>query len=141
MSIFKVILVRIFPYSGKIRTRITPNTDTFQAVFLNNQFQRVFIIKLSNFWMESRCFPGFNSWATNFWVYINNICSNLSTNVKLFADHTSLFSIMNDGNESFENLRNDLSIISNWAYQWKMYFNPDRSKQAQEVIFSRKTSI
>ena len=91
--------------------------------------------------MESRCFPGFNSWATNFWVYINDICSNLSTNVKPFADDTSLFSIMNDGNESFENLRNDLSIISNWAYQWKMYFNPDRSKQAQEVIFSRKTSI
>ena len=91
--------------------------------------------------MESRCFPGFNSWATNFWVYINDIYSNLSTNVKPFADDTSLFSIMNDGNESFENLRNDLSIISNWAYQWKMYFNPDRSKQAQEVIFSRKTSI
>ena len=27
------------------------------------------------------------------------------------------------------------------AYQSKMSFNPDRSKQAQEVIFSRKTSI
>ena len=23
-------------------------------------------------------------------------------------------------------------------FQWKMSFNPDRSKQAQEVIFSRK---
>ena len=76
-----------------------------------------------------------------FLVYINDICSNLSTNVKLFADDTSLFSIVNDANKSFENLSNDLCIISNWAYQWKMSFNPDRSKQAQEVIFSRKTSI
>ena len=33
------------------------------------------------------------------------------------------------------------SSISNWTYQWKMSFNPDRSKQTQEVIFSRKTLI
>ena len=26
----------------------------------------------------------------------------------------------------------------NWAFRWKMSFNPDPSKQAQEVIFSRK---
>ena len=26
-----------------------------------------------------------------------------------------------------------------WTYQWKMPFNPDVSKQAQEVIFSEKT--
>ena len=66
------------------------------------------------------------------------ICNNLSTNVKFFADDTSLFSIVNDANKSFENLSNNISI---WAYQWKMSFNPDRPKQAQEVIFSRKTSI
>ena len=30
--------------------------------------------------------------------------------------------------------------ISNWAFQWKMGFNPDPNKQAQEVIFSRKTN-
>ena len=28
--------------------------------------------------------------------------------------------------------------IEFWALQWKMSFNPDISKQAQEVIFSRK---
>ena len=26
-----------------------------------------------------------------------------------------------------------------WAYQWKMSFNPDVSKQTQEVIFSKRT--
>ena len=35
-------------------------------------------------------------------------------------------------------LNNGLLKINNWAYQWKMSFNPDPSKQAQEVIFSRK---
>ena len=29
-------------------------------------------------------------------------------------------------------------VFSEWAYQWKMSFNPDISKQPQEVIFSRK---
>ena len=87
---------------------------------------------------KSKCSPGFNSWSTTFLVYINDTCSNLSSNVKLFADDISLFSIVNDANKSFENLSNDLFIISNWAYQWKMSFNPDRSKQAEKVIFSKK---
>ena len=34
MSIFGVILVRIQSKCGKIWTRITPNTDTFHAVYL-----------------------------------------------------------------------------------------------------------
>ena len=73
---------------------------------------------------KSRCSPGFNSWITTFLVYINVICRNLSTNVKLFADDTSLFSIVNDANKSFENLSNNLCIISNWAYQSKMSLKP-----------------
>ena len=30
-------------------------------------------------------------------------------------------------------LNNDLLEISKWAYQWKMSYHPDVSKQAQEV--------
>ena len=30
----------------------------------------------------------------------------------------------------------DLKSIKNWAYQWKMQFNPDLKKQANEIIFS-----
>ena len=32
----------------------------------------------------------------------------------------------------------DLSLISKWASKWKILFNPDLTKPAQEVIFSRK---
>ena len=35
-------------------------------------------------------------------------------------------------------MNSDLSKISNWTFQWKMIFNPDPSKQVQEVIFSHK---
>ena len=35
MAVFRVILVRIFPYSVRIfRTRVIPNTDTFYVVLL-----------------------------------------------------------------------------------------------------------
>ena len=70
-----------------------------------------------------------------FLIYINDLSDDLS---KLFADDTSLFSIVRNINTSAAHLNNDLRKISNWAFQWKMSFNPDPSKQAQEVIFSRK---
>ena len=35
-------------------------------------------------------------------------------------------------------MNSDLIKISDWAFQWKMRFNPDPKMQAQEVIFSRK---
>ena len=38
---------------------------------------------------------------------------------------------------SANELNNDLKNISDWAFQWKMSFNPDPGKQAQEVIFCR----
>ena len=33
-----------------------------------------------------------------------------------------------------------IKLICDWAYQWKIKFNSDLSKQAQEIIFSRKVS-
>ena len=41
-------------------------------------------------------------------------------------------------NTSTTNLNNDLNKIKNWAIQWKMNFNHDPDKQAQEVTFTRK---
>ena len=35
-------------------------------------------------------------------------------------------------------LNSDLKKINDQAFQWKMTFNPDRRKQAQEITFSRK---
>ena len=65
----------------------------------------------------------------------------LKCSPKLFADDTSLFSTVHNINEATNDLNNDLVKITKWAYQWKMSFNPDISKQAHEVIFSRKRSV
>ena len=51
---------------------------------------------------------------------------------------TCLLSVTHDITTSANEPNNDLKKISDWAFQWKMSFNPDPCKQAQEVIFSRK---
>ena len=73
-------------------------------------------------------------------IYRNDLSDNLTSNAKLFADDTSVFSVVYDINTSAKEL-NDwaLIIVNDWAFQWKMSFNPDPSKQAQEIIFSRKS--
>ena len=53
-------------------------------------------------------------------------------------DDTFLFSVVRDINTSATEINEDLNKINNWAFQWKMNFNPDPSKQAQEVLLSRK---
>ena len=55
-----------------------------------------------------------------------------------FADGISLFSVAYDISTSASDTNNDLTLISNWAFLWKMSFNLDPCKQAQEIIFSRK---
>ena len=59
---------------------------------------------------------------------------------KIFADDTSRFSKIIDTRNSQNTLNSDLEIVKNWAYQWKIQFNPDLKKQANEVIFPRKSN-
>ena len=50
-----------------------------------------------------------------------------------------LFSVIHDSVITTLELNSDLSRIKQWAFQWKMSFNPDLDKQAQKVFFfSRK---
>ena len=73
-----------------------------------------------------------------FLIYINDLATDLKSNVKLFADDTSLFSIVSDPLETANILNEDLDKIRRWAEQWKMAFNPDPTIKAQEVVFFKK---
>ena len=74
-----------------------------------------------------------------FLIYINDLPNGLQSNPKLFADDTFLFSTVQN-TTSTVSLKSDLTKNSEWAVQWKMNFNLYLSKQAQELLFSRKTS-
>ena len=64
--------------------------------------------------------------------------SNVNSSTKFFADDTSLFSIVHDPTISAFELNHDLNLIHQWARQWKMSFNPDPTKPAEEILFSVK---
>ena len=70
-----------------------------------------------------------------FLVYINDIVENLNCDVKIFADDTSLFSVVKDENKTADEINSDLERVRLWAWQWKMKFNADKT---EEVIFSSK---
>ena len=70
-----------------------------------------------------------------FLVYINDIVENLNCDVKIFADATSLFSVVKDEGKTADEMNSDLERVRLWAWQWKMKFNADKM---EEVIFSSK---
>ena len=105
--------------------------------FLSNRFQRVVLNGQTSEWekINAGVPQGSILGPLFFLIYINDLTDGISSIVKLFADDTSLFSIVQNKNNSASQFNNDLDKISDWAYTWKMSFNPDPSKQAQEVIF------
>ena len=60
-----------------------------------------------------------------FLVYINNLTVDFKFHVKLFADDTSFFTVVQEPNAAAEDMNHDLELIHKWAHDWRMSFNPD----------------
>ena len=73
-----------------------------------------------------------------FLIFINDLPDGIRS-CKIFANDTSLFSKVYDIDTSAKVLNSDLEKIGKWAFLWKMQFNIDPNKQANEVTFSTKT--
>ena len=50
-----------------------------------------------------------------FLIYINDLCDNLNSDVRLFADDTSLFSVIENETIGAEELNRDLEKVRLWA--------------------------
>ena len=73
-----------------------------------------------------------------FLVYINDLTDNIQSDMRLFADDSSLFTCVKGVSQTHERLVKDLQTVSEWGHQWKMVFNPDLTKQAIEIVFTCK---
>jgi hypothetical protein len=58
-----------------------------------------------------------------FLVQISNIDINIESDIKLFADDTTLIKTL-DNNDPFDILNNDLERLNKWSVQWRITFNP-----------------
>ena len=58
----------------------------------------------------------------------------MTYNAKHFAGDISSFFVIHDVNTSAKELSDDLKKVNDWAFQCKISFNADPSKQAQEIF-------
>jgi hypothetical protein len=62
-----------------------------------------------------------------FLIYINDIVNNISCNIKLFADNTSLYLVVDNEYEAAEQLNKYIESIHQWSQKWLIKFNPDNT--------------
>ena len=74
----------------------------------------------------------------SFLIFINDLPKGIISNPKLFADDVSLNAVMYDNHTSNEIIEHDLKLIYDWSVKWKMVFNPDITKPAEEVLFTNR---
>ena len=81
--------------------------------YLLNRKQRVVLNGQSSLWMDIKAgvTQGFVLGPLLFLIYINELPDNLVSNNKLFADDTSIFSIVTDVKRSCDELNLDISVI------------------------------
>ena len=76
-----------------------------------------------------------------FLIYIDDLTKDTLSTSKLFADDTLIFSVVKNTKQSAGRFNKDLLKILYWTYQWKMSFNSDISKQAQEISSDKVTNL
>ena len=70
-----------------------------------------------------------------FLVFINDIVDEIACNIRLFADDTSLYIVVEDEYATSAILNSDVDIIHAWSQQWLVTFNP---KKTQCMTISKK---
>ena len=60
-----------------------------------------------------------------FIIFINDIVTEIHSSIKLFANDTSLYVIVDNTRES---LNNDMATIHAWSTKWLVNFNPQKTE-------------
>ena len=70
-----------------------------------------------------------------FLIYINDIVTDICSNIRLFADDTSLYIVVDDPVTAASCINTDPDKISRWAATWLVSFNPAKT---ESLLISRK---
>ena len=124
------------------QNRISGELITVIKDFLSCRKQRVVLNGQHSSWADVKAGVPQGSILSPllFLIYINDLPNDLNSNGLNSLQMIRQFSVVRNITDSANLLSSDLSKINEWTLQWKMNFNPDPTKQAQEIIFSRKTS-
>ena len=99
---------------------ISDDLPNILSDFLRNRKQRVTLNGQSSSWtnVNGGILQGYVLGPLFFLIYINDLPDGLSSNAKLIANDTSLFSVVQDINTSAIELNSDMKKINEWAFQW-----------------------
>ena len=73
-----------------------------------------------------------------FILYINDIVSSIVSSIRIFADDTSLFLVVEEPQAAAETLNSDLRKIQQWATNWLVTFSGPKTKS---MLFSRLRNV
>ena len=115
---------------------ISGNLLRFLENYLQNRFQRVVLNGTTSNWraLNAGVPQGSVLGPLLFVIYINDLTDNISSQMRLFADDSSIFTRVEGVDQTQVKIIKDLQTVSDWAHQWKMVFNPDITKQASNFF-------
>ena len=108
--------------------------------YLTNRFQRVVIPGGVSGWLEilAGVPQGSILGPLLFIIFINDIVKEIHSNIRLFADDTSLYIVVDFPDSAAQILNLDLERLYNWAVQWLVKFNPIKT---ESLLFSRRVNL
>ena len=109
------------------------------ASYLSNRKQRVVIPGACSEWVAITAGvpQGSILGPLLFLIYINDIVEDIHSHIRLFADDTSLYLIVNEPYVAAMQLNSDLTKIHMWAERWLVKFNPAK---LESILISRKAN-
>lgn len=98
--------------------------------YLTNRLQRVIIRGQNSEWGEIKAGvpQGSVLGPLLFLIYINDLVDGIQSNIRLFADDTTIFITVDDPETAATQLNNDMINIKSWADQWLVNFSPSKTK-------------
>ena len=73
-----------------------------------------------------------------FLIFINDIVDEVNCPIKLFADDTSIYAIVDNPLITSLSLNSHLQKVQNWSNRWLVNFNP---KKTESMIFHERSSL
>lgn len=107
--------------------------------YLSNRRQRVILPGTHSSWniLKAGVPQGSILGPLLFLIYINDIVTDIGSQIRLFADDTSLYLVVDNPMSTADTLNRDLQRITDWAKTWLVKFNPTKT---ESMVLSRKSN-
>ncbi|MES9883011.1 MAG: reverse transcriptase family protein [Sedimenticola sp.] len=116
---------------------VTNNVHDWLKSYLSNRKQKVILPGVFSNWNQVTAGvpQGSILGPLLFLLYINDIVTDIHSSIRLFADDTSLYLIVDTPEITSDIINNDLETITNWSKKWLVTFNPNKT---ETLLISRK---